>query len=327
VDCRICGIGEAAVVNPQILQSLNPKIDQDANFRPMTAASARTRVLLTALLFSTGGAAIKAANFTSWQTAGLRSGIAALAVLLFVPAARRFKSPGEFGRALLVGVAYGATLVLFVLANKLTTSANAIFLQAVAPLYILLLGPWLLKEPITGRDWGVAALMLVGMACFLVERPASSVSAPDPATGNILALASSVTYCFLILGMRWIGRSGASPAAPVALGNVLAWAATLPMALPYGSHPATDWLVVGYLGLFQIALAYVLLSGAIVVLPAYEASLLLLLEPVLNPVWAWLVQGEKPGVWALSGAMVILAAMVAKGLWDQRQPMAETVTG
>jgi drug/metabolite transporter (DMT)-like permease len=293
----------------------------------MTAPAARLRILFTALLFSTGGAAIKAAHFTSWQTAGLRSGIAAVAVLLFVPAARRFRNPGEFGRAMLVGVAYGATLVLFVLANRLTTAANAIFLQATAPLYILLLGPWLLKEPITARDWGVAALMAVGMACFLIERPASSVSAPDPATGNLLALLSSVTYCFLILGMRWIGRSGASPAAPVALGNIFAFVATLPMALPYGPHVPTDWLVVGYLGVFQIALAYVLLASAIVVVPAYEASLLLLLEPVLNPVWAWLVQGERPGVWALSGAVVLLAAMVAKGFWEQRRPMAEAVTG
>jgi len=293
----------------------------------MTQSSARARVLLTALLVSTGGAAIKAANFTSWQTAGLRSGIAAIAVLLFVPAARRFKSPAEFWRALLVGVAYGATLVLFVLANKLTTAANAIFLQAVAPLYILLLGPWLLKEPITGRDWGVAALMVIGMLCFLAERPASSAYAPDPGTGNILALISSVTYCFLILGMRWIGRSGASAAAPVALGNLIAWAVTLPMALPYGPHPGTDWLVVIYLGVFQIALAYVLLSKAITVLPAYEASLLLLLEPVLNPVWAWLVQGERPGAWALTGAVVILGAMATKGWFDQRRPMAETVTG
>lgn len=293
----------------------------------MTQSGARFRILFTALLFSTGGAAIKAANFTPWQTAGLRSGIAAAAVLLFVPAARRYRNPAELGRGLLVGVAYGATLVLFVLANRLTTAANTIFLQAVAPLYILLLGPWLLKERITGRDWAVAALMAVGMVCFLLERPVTSVTAPDPVRGNVLALISGFTYAFLILGMRWVARSGASPAGPVALGNLIAFAATLPMALPYGRHPATDWLVVGYLGVFQIGLAYVLLSGAITVIPAFEASLLLMLEPVLNPVWAWLVQGERPGAWALGGAVVILGAMVAKGYWDQRRPMAEAVVG
>jgi drug/metabolite transporter (DMT)-like permease len=293
----------------------------------VTQNGARLRILFTALLFSTGGAAIKASGFTSWQTAGLRSGIAALAVMLAVPASRQFKTTGEFMRALLVGVTYAATLVLFVLANKLTTAANTIFLQAVAPLYILLLGPWLLREKITGRDWGVAGLMAAGMVCFLLERPVASASAPDPALGNILATISGFTYAFLVIGMRWVSRQGGSAAAPVALGNVLAWAATLPMALPYGSHPGRDWLVVTYLGVFQIGLAYVMLSSAIAVIPAFEASLLLMLEPVLNPVWAWLVQGERPGVWALAGAAAIVVAMLAKGWFDQRRPQPEVVVG
>ncbi|MEO8030967.1 MAG: EamA family transporter [Gemmatimonadota bacterium] len=293
----------------------------------MTPAAARLRILFTALLFSTGGAAIKAAHFTSWQTAGLRSGIAAIAVLLCVPASRKFKDRAEFGRAMLVGVAYAATLVLFVLANRLTTAANTIFLQAVAPLYILLLGPWLLKERITGKDWVVAAVMAVGMACFLLERPAISASAPDPAAGNLLATISGFSYAFLVIGMRWVARRGGSAAAPVALGNVMAWAVSLPMALPYGSHAATDWLVVVYLGVFQIGLAYALLSTAITVIPAFEASLLLMLEPVLNPVWAWLVQGERPGAWALAGAVAIMVAMVAKGWFDQRRPLAVAVPG
>ncbi|MEP6473649.1 MAG: DMT family transporter, partial [Gemmatimonadota bacterium] len=226
-----------------------------------------------------------------------------------------------------VGVAYAATLVLFVLANRLTTAANTIFLQAVAPLYILLLGPWLLKERITGKDWVVAAVMAVGMACFLLERPAISASAPDPAAGNLLATISGFSYAFLVIGMRWVARRGGSAAAPVALGNVMAWAVSLPMALPYGSHAATDWLVVVYLGVFQIGLAYALLSTAITVIPAFEASLLLMLEPVLNPVWAWLVQGERPGAWALAGAVAIMVAMVAKGWFDQRRPLAVAVPG
>jgi len=294
----------------------------------VTQNGARVRILFTALLFSTGGAAIKASGFNSWQTAGLRSGIAALAVLLAVPAARQFKTTGEFARAMLVGVTYAATLVLFVLANKLTTAANTIFLQAVAPLYILLLGPLLLREKITARDWAVAGLMAVGMVCFLLERPLASHSAPDPAAGNILATISGFTYAFLVIGMRWVSRKGGSAAAPVALGNVLAWAATLPMALPYGNHAAGDWLVVSYLGVFQIGLAYVMLSTAIAVIPAFEASLLLMLEPVLNPVWAWLVQGERPGLWALAGAATIVVAMIAKGYLDQRSQIpADAVPG
>ena len=117
-------------------------------------AKSRLQLLATALLFSTGGAAIKACGLDSWQVASLRSGIAAAFVLAVVPAARR----GWNRKTLAVGACYAATMVLFVTANKLTTAANAIFLQATAPLYILLLGPWLLREPLKRRD-------LVCMAC------------------------------------------------------------------------------------------------------------------------------------------------------------------
>src|ERR1700690_1221397 len=121
--------------------------------------SPRLRIALAALLFSTGGAAIKAADFTPWQIASFRSGIAAIALLVAVPGARR----GFGWRPALVGVAYAATLVLFVLANRLTTSANTIYLQSTAPLYVLLFAPLLLKEPIRRRDLPVIAAVLGGL--------------------------------------------------------------------------------------------------------------------------------------------------------------------
>lgn len=284
----------------------------------MSRTSARLRILLTALLFSTGGAGIKLAHFTSWQVAGLRSGIAAIAVLFLVPAARRIESKAALGKAALVGVAYGTTLVLFVLANKLTTSANAIYLQAVGPVYILLLGHWLLHERITVRDLGFAAVMMLGMACFFAGAQVATATAPDPGLGNILGAVSGVTFAFLIVGLRSIGRQGGVGALAVVIGNIFAFLATLPMALPLGSHPFSDWIVLLYLGVFQIALSYSLLAGAISHVPAFEASLLLLLEPVLNPVWAWLMLGERPGALAGVGGVLILTAMLARSWWDRR---------
>src|SRR5262245_40053586 len=102
----------------------------------------RARVLAAAVLFSSGGAAIKSTHLTGWQVASFRSGIAALAVFLMMPMARRAWSL----RGWIVGLAYAATLILFVTATKLTTSVNTIFLQSTAPLYMILLGPWLLHE-------------------------------------------------------------------------------------------------------------------------------------------------------------------------------------
>ena len=108
--------------------------------RPRTTA--RFQMLAAALIFSTGGAAIKGCSFTGWQVAGLRSGIAVLALLVLVPAARKRPT----ARQALVAAAYAATLILYVLANKLTTAANAIFLQSTAPLYMLLIAPLWLKS-------------------------------------------------------------------------------------------------------------------------------------------------------------------------------------
>ena len=264
-------------------------------------ARARLYVLGAALLFSTGGAAIKSAQFTSWQVAGLRSGLATIAVCLLVPEARRLGRGAELGRTVLVSLAYAATLVLFVLANKLTTAASTIFLQDTAPVYILVLSPVLLNEPIRRRDLGFMLVIGIGMALFFVGRQETFVTAPDPVRGNILATLSGITYALMLIGMRWIGKRGGSPASAVGLGNLFAFLIALPAIFPLGHHSVTDWSIIIYLGVFQIGLAYLWLTRGIQQLPALEVSLLLFLEPALNPLWAWLVHGEAPGPGALFG--------------------------
>jgi drug/metabolite transporter (DMT)-like permease len=129
----------------------------------MTPLRARLLVLATAVLFSTGGAAIKACTLSSWQVASFRSGVAALAVAAFVPASRRSLQP----RTLLVALAYAATVILFVSATKLTTAANAIFLQSTAPLWLLLLSPLLLREPVQARELVVLAVVAAGIGLVL----------------------------------------------------------------------------------------------------------------------------------------------------------------
>jgi len=281
-----------------------------------SASKARLQLLGAALLFSTGGAAIKAAAFTGWQIASFRSGFAALALLLMAPGARQGWTP----QSVLVGVAYAGCLTLFVLANRLTTAANTIFLQSTAPLYLLILAPWLLKEPVRRRDVGFMLAVAFGLMLFFVgvERPAAT--APDPVRGNILALVSGLFWALTVLGLRWLSaREGrGSPIAAVTSGNLIAFIMALPFALPLGAHSLTDWSVLVYLGVFQIALAYVLVTSAINHIPALEASVILLIEPALNPVWAWLVQGEVPGTWAMVGGAIILAATTARS-WTERR--------
>jgi drug/metabolite transporter (DMT)-like permease len=262
-------------------------------------------ILAAAVLFSTGGAVVKATTLTGWQVASLRSGIAVVAILILVPAARR----GWTRRTWIVALAYAATMICFVLANKLTTAANTIFLQASAPLYVLLLSPLLLGERIERRQLVPMGLMVIGMVCFFVGGEPVSATAPDPMMGNIVAAGAGLFYALLILGLRWIGRGAEDPGttiSAVCCGNLIAALVSMPMAFPLGALTPTDWAAVSFLGVIQIGVAYALLVRGVARVPAIEASLLLLAEPVLSPFWAWLVHGEVPTLWAVAGGSIIL---------------------
>jgi drug/metabolite transporter (DMT)-like permease len=208
--------------------------------------------------------------------------------------------------------------VAFVNANKLTTAANAIFLQATAPLYLLLFGPILLKERAARSDLLAIMMMATGMALFFWGGQTASASAPDPVRGNVYAMIAGLAYAIVIGGFRLLQK--ASPAkedpglATVALGNLVAFVACLPLALPVAESHAIDWAVIAYLGIIQIGLAYVFLTRGVRGVTALEASLLLLAEPALNPLWAGLMHGEWPGGLALAGGMMILAATGSRAL-------------
>lgn len=286
-------------------------------------ASHRLLLVAAAVLFSTGGAAIKATTLASWQVACFRSGVAALALVALLPAARR----GWEWRIWPVGVAYAATLTLYVLANKLTTAANAVFLQATAPVYMLAVGPLLLKERVRVGELRYLAVAALGMTLFFVGSERAVATAPDPAAGNVLAAISGVTWALIIAGLRWIGKrtpSGAFSLAPVVAGNLLVFAVCLPMALPVTRLAPVDIQAIGYLGVVQIGLAYVCMTRAMREVPALEASLLMLAEPVLNPVWAWLLHGERPSGGALAGGSLILAATALKALRESRDFLSGT---
>lgn len=280
-------------------------------------AQARWLLLAAAALFSTGGVAIKACEFRGFELAGLRSAIALLAFLIFARSARVWPSP----QAWMVGVVYAATLTTFVVANKLTTSANAIFLQATAPLYVLILAPLLLKERWSGRDLWFFAAMAGGLWCFFLEDAQPSHTAPDPSLGNRIGLASGVGWGLTMIGLRWLSKQGSGDQTmqAVVAGNALAALGCLgwvsfqgELALGNVSLSSWSWLI--YIGVFQIALAYLLVTRAVRHLEALEVTLLLLLEPVLNPLWTLLVHREIPSFWALLGAGILLVATLIRSL-------------
>ena len=285
----------------------------------------RLGIFTAAILFSTGGAAIKACSLSSWAVAGFRSGIAAAVLYLLLPGARR----GWTRRTLLIGLAYAATLILFVLANKSTTSANAIFLQSTAPLYLLLLGPLVLREPIRKIDLAVISAVATGAVLLLFGSEAATVvsaTAPDPGRGNLLAVVSGATWALTLTGFRWLGKRAGdndSGAATVIAGNFIAFVVCLPLAIQGVHASKVDIAVLLYLGIFQIALAYVLLTRSMRAVPGLEAATLLLVEPVFNPIWTWIVHGERPGTLALIGGVLIVGAALGGTAWQARRPVRE----
>jgi drug/metabolite transporter, DME family len=278
----------------------------------VTPAAARWLVLAAAVLFSTGGAAIKTGAFSAAQVSMCRSGVAALVLLAFIRG--RFTVSGiTLGAAAL----YAVTLTLFVAATKLTTAANAIFLQSVAPLYLLIFGPVFLREKWSSRDLAQVGALALGLVLCVAGQGSPTLSAPDPATGNMYAAVSGLTWAGTLLFLRRLGRNSRDEhdgLAAVIAGNALACLVAIPSAWPLPVAPATAWASVLYLGVFQIGLAYVCLTRAIRHVSALEASLLLLIEPVLNPIWTWLVHGETPGPATLLGGAIILTATAVRAM-------------
>jgi drug/metabolite transporter (DMT)-like permease len=274
------------------------------------------QVLTAALLFSTGGAGIKAAAFSGLQVSALRSGIAAIALLCFLRWRLVF-SP----QVVLAAIVYAVTVTLFVLSTKLTTSANAIFLQATAPIYLLLLGPLILDEHFKRRDLVYLLALATGMFACFTGRPEATVTAPQPALGNMLAVICSVTWALTLVALRYVERDRSRPGLGMSaaiLGNLFASIAALPFALPFPTASAGEWLTIAYLGVCQIGLAYVCLTAGIRYLSAFEVSLLLLIEPVLNPIWTWVLHGEHPGTWTIVGGGIIVTATALRTVHEAR---------
>jgi drug/metabolite transporter (DMT)-like permease len=270
--------------------------------------------MLSALLWSTGGLLIKAVEWNALAIAGSRSAIAAVTLFLLMPR-RRLKLSGT---QLAAAVLYTATVISFVAANRLTTAANAIFLQYTSPVYIALFGAAWLGERPSRLDWGLIALAQAGIALFFLDHLNL-----DGMWGNLCALASGLSYAGLTILLR--KQKDGSPVDSILAGNILTALIGLPFML--GAWPsASTGLGLLVLGVFQLAIPYWLYALAIKKVQALEASLICVIEPVLNPLWVLLFLGERPQPWALLGGALVLATATARGVLTVRRLSMPTMT-
>ena len=255
-------------------------------------------VAAAALLWSTGGVGIKFLSEPPLKIAFYRSATAAVALfLLFRPRIWRWTP------AFLIGIgSYAACLTTFVLATKWTSAANAIFLQYCGVIWVLLFSPLVLGEPFRRRDGIAVAVAFGGMLLFFVGRFESRGFA-----GEISALASSIFFATLVLALRKERGSGAE--AVVSYGNVLAALVLLPWVRNDLSVSATSAAVLSFLGVVQIAGAYALFVHGLKHVTATQAALVGMLEPIANPIWVFLIVGERPGGFSLLGGAIVLGAI------------------
>ena len=269
-------------------------------------------VVAAALLFSTGGTVIKASSLDGPALAGLRSVVAA--AFFFAWARRRGVRLAAHvdPTVVFVAAAYGATMVMFVVANKLTTAAHTIFLQSTAPLYVVAAAPLLLRERPTARDLVHAAVLAAGMTLFFSSSHAPSHIATDPALGDLVAAASGLTWAATIVGLRGLAGDFPRTATALVAGNLAAATVCAPWILRVQPAGGLDLAIVAYLGIVQVGLAYAALSAGVERVSAFEASLLLLLEPVSSALLAFAVHGESLTAAAAAGAVLIVGATMLR---------------
>jgi drug/metabolite transporter (DMT)-like permease len=274
---------------------------------PGTRRQAILFLVLTAILWSSSGLLVK---IISWQPLSILSGRSILSTAvfwIFLKYPLRFR----WTRLQVVGaMGYVGAQLFFIMATKLTTAANAIFLQYTLPVYIVLFGYWFLNERPQRADWISLIVIFTGLFLFFGDDLNF-----DGFTGNILAIASGMAMAVLMLCMR--KQKDGTPANTILLGNIIGAVIGLPFLLQE-SFSLPNIGIISYLGIFQIGLSFVLYSIAIKQVQALESSLILTLEPILNPLWVFLVIGETPGKLALIGGMFVIGAVTARAIVSAR---------
>ena len=254
-------------------------------------------LLTAAILWSFGGVLIKFVMWNPLAIAGMRSAIAGLFLILFLR-----KPKISFSKVQLAcAIAYACTVTAYVVGNKLTTAANVILLQYTAPIYVALFGSWFLNERAHLFDWVVILISIGGMVLFFLDELTFG-----RLWGNVISVFAGISFGAMILLLR--KQKSGSPLESVLLGNMLVALVTLPFM--FESMPdMRSWMGLGLLGTFQLGLSYVLYSIAIKRVSALEGVLVPIIEPVLNPLWVFLLVGESPGPWAIAGGIVIFVTI------------------
>lgn len=258
-------------------------------------------VLAAAMLWSTGGLFIKLVTLDAMQISFFRCAWAAVVFAVILRKKVFYANLFTFINAFF----YASVLISFVLANKLTTAANAIFLQYTAPIYVLIFEPVINKTNYEKTNIITIVICFLGMLLFFMGE-----ISPGYMLGNIIALFSGVAFAAFMLGMRKNKKE--YQFSSIFYGNILVFLFCIPYMSGMNNFSLNNFLMVSFLGIFQIGAAYIIFSYGLKRVLAIEASLLSMIEPVLNPVWVFLGYGEVPSYMAIIGGIIIISAIMVR---------------
>ena len=269
----------------------------------MTHSISILYLLITAILWSTGGLLIQSIDAHPFAIAGGRSIIAGFLLWAFLKKPRFTFSKAQLAGALF----YALTVILFVLANKLTSAANAILLQYTGPIHVAIFSWMFLKEKVTTIDWMSIISVFAGMCLFFMDDLST-----EGMLGNVIAILAGMAFAGLAISLRM--QKDESPLESILLGNIVT--GIFGSAWLYQSMPLHQDSIIGLLllGIVQLGIPYILYAKAIQHVTALESILIPVLEPLLNPFWVFLASGQIPGKGAFWGGAIVIIAIIGRSM-------------
>jgi DME family drug/metabolite transporter len=257
---------------------------------------------------------IKVLALDAFQISFYRSAFAAITIFIVLKANKQ-SIKFEFDRlSILCSVSYAGILIFFVIATKLTTAANAIFLQFTAPIYLLVLEPVFLKTRFEIKNLIALVFCLAGMTLFFFGKLEIS-----DIYGNLFAIASGISFAFFSLFLKWRKKKNinSNTLVNILAGNILVSIICFPVIFPELSLETSQLMILLYMGVFQIGLSYVIFNEGVKYVSATEAMIIAMLETIFNPVWVFIGIREVPGIYAIFGGIIILTAIVWRSFYNK----------
>ena len=273
----------------------------------MKQSTSYTILIIAALMWSLGGLFIKLVDLNPMAITGIRSLGAAVVLLIYIKKPKLYWNRYFFSGVL----AYSMMVILYVISMRLTTAANAIFLEFTAPIYVVAFGYFLLNERINRFDIFAMVIIFLGMGLFFMDELSFYGF-----WGNILALFAGVCLALVTVLIR---KERESAFEIVFFGNALTTIICLPFIIEgFSSTTQVDWFIIFGLGIFQLGIPYLLYTTALKYVSALDAILVGMLEPVFNPIWVYIFVGEAMGEWAFIGAALVIIGTLGRVIIKQK---------